>query len=168
MGQTYNATNVNKNNINNKRLSRLQGVILKILAKIHPRGASKRGLSRIVAGAYGKENIKLNPMAAMGIFMGTNPDPEIREFGDSLRAVKPETIEPKFSVSYCRSIRSLLEQGLVSYMPAYAYGQKDSWALFITEKGLVKIQNRKVKVNAKFWDEFLRARQQRGSCESNI
>ena len=43
--------NVKKNNINNKRLSRLQGVILKILTAIYPNGYSRR-LSQLVARGY--------------------------------------------------------------------------------------------------------------------
>lgn len=61
-----------------------------------------------------------------------------------------EWLNPRFSVSYSRSIRNLLAQGLVEYMPA----TNNRWAIFITDKGLAKIQNRKVKVNAKFWDVF--------------
>mgnify|MGYP001028236035 CR=1 FL=1 len=55
--RSRNNLNVKKNNLNNKRLSRLQGVILKALATNHPHGVGKRGLSMLVAHLYGNSSV---------------------------------------------------------------------------------------------------------------
>lgn len=146
--------NVNKNNLNNKRLSRLQGVILKALATSYPAGYPKRILPRIVAHLYGKGSIITvahNEAELKQRSIGLERTlTEIQRLLSSFKG-HDEWIAPKFSVSYSRSIRALLNQGLVTYISTTSRGV---WALFITDKGLAKIQNRKVKVNAKFWDAF--------------
>jgi hypothetical protein len=142
--------NVKENNLNNKRLSRLQGVILKILATVHPDGYSRTDLAHIVAGAYGNRSLVERPLDALGVFIGMNKDPETREIGKAFSLKRPRVLAPKFSVSFSRSIKGLLQQDLVKHeWTPRGYG------VFITGKGLSRIQNKKVRVNAKFWDAFL-------------
>jgi len=163
--------NVKNGNLNIKRLSRLQAVILKVLATIHPSGYSKRYLPRVVAEAYGKGSIitLADKDAALEAAIKRNPDKEgmIRALNDMMfftqRNIyigeKPDGLigwvggwlSPKFSVSYSRSIRSLLKQGLIRYSPASMPPTGiETWAIFITDRGIARIQNREVKVNAKF------------------
>jgi hypothetical protein len=147
---TRDSLNVKENNINNKRLSRLQGVILKILAADYPYGYSKRDLCRFAAAAYGNKSEIERPLAALGVFIEMNKDPETKEIADAFSLKHRYLIAPKFSVSFSRSIKGLLHQDLVKYeWTARGYG------VFITSKGLSRIQNKKVRVNAKFWDAFL-------------
>lgn len=150
--------NVKKNNLNNKRLSRLQGVILKILSAAYPTGYDKRMLSRLTAEGYGKGSIitRTQKEARMVEAM-----PEMREMLQEMRSLTPRGarreltwLNPKFSVSYSRSIRNLLGQRLVAYLPATRTDGKEGWAVFITEKGLAITTKKKVKINAKFWDAF--------------
>lgn len=142
---TQGSLNVNTNNINNKRLSRLQGVILKILARIHPNGYRKRDLCHIAAAVYGNKRVIERPLEALEIFIGMKNDPEIREIGKAFSLNQPQVLAPEFSVSFSRSIKSLSHQGLIT-----------RWGdVFITDKGLARIQDRKVKVHAKNWDAFL-------------
>lgn len=148
----HDSLNVKKNNLNNKRLSRLQGVILKILAANYPYGYSKRALCRFAAGAYGNKSEIERPLAALGVFIEISKDPETKEIADAFSLKHRYLIVPKFSVSFSRSIKGLLQQDLVRHeWTARGY------AVFITDKGLSRIQNKKVKVNAKFWNEFLAA-----------
>jgi len=139
--------NVKKNNLNNKRLSRLQGVILKILAAIHPNGFSKKGLCRFVAQAYANKSVMHRPFEAFAVHYGLLR--EERGIGKALSLKRAHILNPKFSVSYSRSFKSLRQQGLIRLeLSTIGVG------VFITQEGLAKIQNRKVKVNAKFWDAF--------------
>ena len=55
-------------------------------------------------------------------------------------------LAPKFSVSYSRSIRNLLEQGLI----ACSY----EGVVFATDKGRELAASKKVKIEARFWDAF--------------
>lgn len=171
--------NVKKNNLNNKRLSRLQGVILKILSAAYPIGYDKRMLSRLAAEGYGKGSVitrddkyqkQLSELARMKQEEKENPllsgilpmVEELESTGKIVREMmrKPlpgrrdAWLTPKFSVSYFRSIRNLLGQGLVAYLPATRTDGKEGWAVFITEKGLAMAAKKKVKMNAKFWDVF--------------
>ena len=149
---------VKENNLNNKRLSRLQGVILKILSAAYPTGYDKRMLSRLTAEGYGKGSIitRTQKEARMVEAM-----PEMREMLQEMRSLTPRGarreltwLNPKFSVSYSRSIRSLLNKGFVAYLSATRSDGKQGWAIFITEKGLALATKKKVKINAKFWDDF--------------
>lgn len=171
--------NVKKNNLNNKRLSRLQGVILKILSAAYPTGYDKRMLSRLTAEGYGRGSVitrddkyqkQLAELARMKekekespLLSGILPMlEELESTGKTVREMmrKPllgrrdAWLNPKFSVSYSRSIRSLLSKGFVAYLPATRRDGKDGWAIFITEKGLAMAAKRKVKINAKFWEAF--------------
>jgi hypothetical protein len=170
--------NVKKNNLNNKRLSRLQGVILKTLANIYPAGYPKRNLSIIVAHLYGKGSIitrddkykkqlaefeKMEQdllhsplLASMLPFLK-----DIESTGKMVRGIvgrgipgrRNEWLSPQFSVAYSRSMRNLLNQGFVRYSPT----TNGRWCLFITDKGFSRIQGRKVKVHASNWEAFLTA-----------
>jgi len=158
--------NVNKKRINNKRLSRLQGVILRVLAIIHPSGYPKRVLPKVVGGLYGKGSIitakekgKERPL----------PDDSPEVLWEKSRSMhqaivanfggRDDWTSPKFSVSYSRSILSLLKQGLVhySYMIDPAYPTERKRGVFISEKGLAKIKDRKVKVKTTEWSLFIKA-----------
>lgn len=143
----HDSINVNKNNINNKRLSRLQGVILKILAAIHPGGLSKKGLCKFAAQAYANKSVIHRPFEAFAVHYGLLR--EEREIGKAFSLKQAHILNPKFSVSYSRSFNSLRQQGLIRLeLSTIGVG------VFITQEGLAKIQDRKVKVNAKFWDAF--------------
>jgi len=139
--------NVKKNNLNNKRISRLQAVILKILAAIHPAGFSKKGLCRFAAQAYANKSVIHRPFEAFAVHYGLLR--EEREIGKAFSLKQSHVLNPKFSVSYSRSFKSLRQQGLIRLELS-----KNGVGVFITQEGLAKIQNRKVKVNAKFWDAF--------------
>lgn len=162
--------NVKENNINNKRLSRLQGVTLKILSVVYPHGYAKRQLARIVADGYGAGSIlTAGIQGRTPIREEDSPGEIVAKCRDMMKAVNATVggrdgwVSPKFSVAYSRSIRSLLNQGLVTYQGAPLNG-KAIWAVFITEKGIELAKGRKVKINAKFWDAFSKvvARQQEG------
>lgn len=153
--------NVNKSLINNKRLSRLQGVVLKVLATVYPDGYGKRVLPKIVGGLYGKDSLitaeelgrnqpvkEVSPVALIN-----NARDSLRYFNFCFKGGRADWTNPKFSVSYFRSIRALLAQGLVTYQPM----AHKEWGLFITERGLGKIEGRKVKVKADLWDDFILA-----------
>ena len=145
--------NVNKTNLNIKRLSRLQGVILKVLATAYPGGFPKRGLSQIVGPLYSNQScITWNEKKTQADKLFSMSD-----LKSQFKALELETqvtnaitlgryiwLTPKFSVSYSRTIKSLLNQGLIA---------DSGGGIFITEKGLAKIEGKKVKVT-KAWDDF--------------
>ena len=165
--------NVKENNLNNKRLSRLQGVILKILTAVYPGGYSKRALSQLVARGYGKGSvISSDDMLKKQLDDATQrvqDDSNMLLGIEKLRSAHKKLVAiplghardgylaPKFSVSYSRSIRNLLEQGLI--------GCNYRGILFATEKGCELAASKKVKVDARFWDAFQAFL--RGSCHSH-
>jgi len=155
--------NVKENNINNKRLSRLQAIILKVLAYIEAAGGYggyKRPLSRIVAGLYGNGSLICAEGRQIEHIKETDhPFTIIDKLKTGVAIVQGQVtgktwISPKFSVSFSRALRAVCHKGLVqTYI--------DEPILTITEKGKVEIKDRKVKVNAEYWEVFINATKQR-------
>lgn len=150
---------VKKKNINNKRVSRLQSIILKVLAYAQGNGNYgyyPRQLSRIVAGLYGKGSlIPADSRQTQHIKTDDKPFTIIEKLKSSVATVEGQVtgktwISPKFSVSFSRALRTVCHKG---YFQTYI----DEPILTITDKGLSAITGRKVKVNAQFWDLFINA-----------
>lgn len=148
-----NCLNVKNGDINNKRLSQLQKTILKVLVDIYPSGYHRFGLIWQVARAYGQGSIETVevreqkwPEKDRKLFEEQyKQDPEVAKSMAALRhkfhaleiAASPyeDRISPKFSVSYHRSWRSLVAQGLIQ-----RWRDKNEWGewgtyVALTEKG---------------------------------
>lgn len=163
MGGIY--LNVKKQNLNNKRLSRLQVIILKVLSILQPYGISKRHLCRFVAEAYGKGAIITRSQKEAEM---VGDMPEMGQMLEEMRRLTPAGarreltwINPKFSVSFSRSIKSLLGQGLVQWRPLTEGG----YGIFITEKGVDLCTKRKAKVKADFWDQLISLRKNKEEAD---
>lgn len=148
--------NVKEKIINNNRLSRLQGIILKVLAYVQVvggYGCYKRPLCKTVAGLYGNSSlIYAGGRELEHIAEGDHPFTIIDKLKSSVATVEGYVtgkawISPKFSVSFSRALRLVCHKGLVQTY-------EDEPIFTITEKGISEIRDRKVKVHAQSWELF--------------
>lgn len=126
--------NVNKNSINNKRLSRLQKIILEVLAEVYPdKCYHRRTLSHLVGRRYGNGSIdtladkearieevrKNNPdwadkmEAFLEMFLMSQRNWHFERKPDGTFDRVGEWVNEKFAVSMSRSLSNLRAQGLI-------------------------------------------------------
>ena len=145
--------NVSTKMINNKRLSKLQRIILAVLAGAHPRGYRRRALSHLVGQKYGNDSLETIEGKRAKIAEVRKQDPAradkmemFNEFflltsrrwhfdwqADGSFKQVGEWVNAGFAVSLSRSLANLRNQHLIT-------GQA---LCFITDKGLELLSNKK-------------------------